>query len=118
MAARKKSRRVTIVAMIVILAMVVTLLTAGLYALFSLNSNPIVGTYTMTDGSRMVLDDNGNATITIPTSKQSASTTYTVKGKTVTLINPQTGGNLVTFTFKDNTLTSRQGTATEVWTKQ
>jgi len=118
MASRRKSKGVKLVALIIVLAMVVALLTTGIYALFGGTSGSgVEGTYKMSDGSKMALDSSGTATITIPSSNQSLPLTYSVQGNTVTLRNPQ-NGKTVTYTFKDNTLTSTEGTQTEVWVKQ
>ena len=119
MASRKKSKGVKLVALIIVLAMVVALLTTGIYALFGGTSGSgVEGTYKMSDGSKMALDSSGTATITIPTSTKAATTNYTVSGNKVTLLDPSTGGPLITFTRKGNTLTSTEGTQTEVWVKQ
>ena len=102
-----------------LVVLVTLLMVTGLLAVTGCGSgNPVVGTYTMTDGSKLVLGDDGVASISIPTSTKVATTSYTVKGTTVTLDNPSTGGALVTLKYKDNTLTSTEGTQTEVWVKQ
>jgi hypothetical protein len=119
MASRKKSKGVKLIALFIVLLMVVAFLTTGIYALFgSGGGNGVQGTYTMTDGSKMVLDASGNATLTIPGSNDAATTTYTVEGDKVTLLDPKTQGPLITFTHKGNTLVSNAGTQPEVWTKQ
>lgn len=115
----KNSKGVKIVALIIVLAMVVGFLTTGIYALFGgVGGNGVAGTYTMTDGSKMVLDESGTATLTIPGTVEGATTTYTTSGNKVNLLDPQTGKVAVTFTHKGNTLFSKIGTQTEVWTKQ
>ena len=118
MASRKKSKGVKVVALILVLGMVVALLTTGIYALFGGGGNGVVGTYTLTDGSKMVLDETGTATLTIPGSNTGATATYTTNGNKVSIINPKTGKPAVTFTRKGNTLVATIGTRTEVWTKQ
>jgi hypothetical protein len=118
MASRKKSKGVKLIALLIVVLMVVAFLTTGIYALFGGGGNGVAGTYIMTDGSKMVLDASGNATLTVPGSNDAATTTYTAEDDKVTLLDPKTGGALITFTRKGNTLVSNAGTQPEVWTKQ
>ena len=118
MASRKKGKGVKLVALIIVALMVVAFLTTGIYALLGTSGNGVSGTWKLADGSKLVLDENGRATITIPGSNQTASTTYEVDGDKVTLLDPSTGKDLITFTHKGNTLTATEGTSTEVWTRQ
>lgn len=115
----KQSKWMKIIALFIVLTMVLGLLATGfVLALFSGDGIDVVGTYSLADGSKLELDKDSIATITVPGQPNSAQTGYSVQGDRVTLENPETGEALVTFRYRDGTLRDTSGQTSDVWRKE
>jgi hypothetical protein len=111
---KNRNRWTKIVALVVILAMVIGGLAAGLIAAFS--SGPDVsGTYKASDGRQMVLK-NGTATITVPGQSGSATAKYKVSGDEVIIQVDQK--NQVVFQIDGKDLVIQGGGSVDRWTRQ
>lgn len=115
----KNKRWVKLVALFIVLTMVLGLIATSLIvALMGNGGNDVVGTYALSDGSKLVLDKDGYATVTIPQNPEPARATYNVENDKVTIEDPSSGKVLVTFKYKDKTLTDTSGQSSDVWLKQ
>jgi hypothetical protein len=108
------SKWMKIVALVVILAMVLGGLAAGLLAAFS--SGPdVTGTYKASDGRQLVLK-NGVATLTVPGQSGTATAKYSVKGDQVIVQVDQK--NQVAFDIDGKDLVIQGGGKVDRWTRQ
>lgn len=115
MAAKKGlNRGMKIVALVVILAMVVGGIAISLFA--ALGGGPLVaGTYKSSDGRKLVLDNKGTVTLTVP-GQPSATARYTVKdGQVVIQVDAK---NKVAFDIDGEDLVIQSGDKVDRWVRQ
>jgi hypothetical protein len=113
----KRRKSVKVIALVGVAAMLVGLVTGLIFALGS-GSNTVTGTYKLPDGSSLVLDSQGTATITVPGQEQPASTSYRVEDDKVLLVDPSTGKAIVTFKADGKTLVDTSGQTKDIWVKK
>lgn len=95
---RKRSTWQKTVVLIVVAAMLLSFVAAGLVLLFA-GKPSVVGTYETEDGKRLVLDKSGTATLTVsPYPPQTAP--YEVNGDAVEIQVPDENGNPATVSFE------------------
>lgn len=109
----KSNRWIKVVALIVILAMVLGGLAAGIFVLLG-GSPDVQGTYKASDGRTMVLK-SGTAKITVPDGG-SASAPYKVSGDTVVIEVDQQ--NKITLNIEGKNLVIQGGGESGTWVRQ
>ena len=102
-----------LVALLVILAMVLGGLAAGLFVAFS-GGPKVEGTYKVSDGRQMVLK-NGTATMTVP-GQGSASATYKVEDNSVVI--QVDAKNQISFEIDGKDLVIQNGSTVDRWVRQ